>query len=86
MAEQKQLQLIGERYVFSGMRADIKEKWPSCIACQQSKITKHPSNPIRNLLEDSKLGTSIYEDHYQIATAVVICLHALIAISVGWKQ
>ena len=47
---------------------------------------KNPANPIKNLPEDSKFSTLIFQDYCQIATAVVICLHALIAIRVGWKQ
>ena len=42
--------------------------------------TKHPSNPTKNLQEDSKFGTLISQDHYQIPAAVVICLPALIGI------
>ena len=39
--------LIGERYVFSGMRAYIKEKCRSCLACQKSKITRHNKTPLK---------------------------------------
>ena len=43
--------LKGERYVFSGMRAYIKEKCRSCFACQKSKITKRIKEPRKSYQE-----------------------------------
>ena len=40
--------LIGERYVFSGMRAYVKGKCRSCLACQKSKITRHNKTPLKS--------------------------------------
>ena len=40
--------LIGEGYVFSGMRAYVKEKCRSCLACQKSKITRHNKTPLKS--------------------------------------
>ena len=42
---------IGERFVFSGMRAYIKEKCHSCVACQKSKITRHNKAPFKSYQE-----------------------------------
>ena len=46
--------LIGEMFVFSGMRAYIKEKCRSCIACQKSKITRHNKAPLKSYQEPPK--------------------------------
>ena len=43
--------LIGKRFVFSGMRAYIKEKCRSCIACQKSKITRLNKAPLKSYQE-----------------------------------
>ena len=43
--------LIGERFVFSGMRPYIKEKCRSCIACQKSKITRPNKAPLKSYQE-----------------------------------
>lgn len=38
--------LVSERYVWPGVRRDCREWVRTCLACQQSKITRHVSAPL----------------------------------------
>ncbi|GBN19871.1 Transposon Tf2-11 polyprotein [Araneus ventricosus] len=40
------IDLIAKRFVWPGMRKDIKSMVRSCVKCQQAKVTRHTKSPI----------------------------------------
>ncbi|CAK8676246.1 unnamed protein product [Clavelina lepadiformis] len=41
------LKQIGERFVWSGMKTDVKNFCRTCLPCQQSKVSRHNKTPLQ---------------------------------------
>ena len=54
--------LISERYVWPLMNKQIAEWCRSCVACQQSKITRHQVNPLQSFAPPSAKFSSVHVD------------------------
>ena len=54
--------LISRKYTWPGMKADVKQWCLSCVACQQSKIQRHPMSPLQGFVPISQKFQHIHVD------------------------
>ena len=55
-------EMIGQRFVWEGMRKDVANFVKTCIACQQSKIQRHNKAPVETFLAPQERFSHIHVD------------------------
>ena len=78
--------LISNRFVWPGMRKEIRAWCRSCMPCQTSKVARHTKSPVMVLPPAQRrfdLSTWTWSVHFRIQTAAVICSRSWIGLAAG---
>ena len=54
--------LVGQRFVWFGMRSDIRTFVQTCIKCQRAKIIRHNRAPVQSFMDPNKRFSHIHVD------------------------